>query len=214
MPRKRQNAKFRPCCAFRAWYGDFVIAGRGDSACVAFAGNVEFNTSDESDTGRTITLNAKTRNEYSGKTVTVSGKGTLQVNNGCSNLAQPSVYVKDYATLAFGENGNLGTGDIQLCRETTLALTRPSGSHAFTKLANKLMLPTESGKVANIRIDGARLDAGTHEIADIKSSGTVIANVALDPYSTSLAGRKASLRVEDGKLYLEVLSTGLMVIIR
>ena len=75
------------------------------------------------------------------------------------------------------------------------------------------MLPTESGKVANIRIDGARLDAGTHEIADIKSSGTVAANVALDPYSTSLAGRKASLRVEDGKLYLEVLSTGLMVII-
>ena len=89
-------------------------------------------------------------------------------------------------------------------------LTQPSGSNEFTPIANTLNLPTEG--TATIRIDGARLHSGDHEIAPV-GTGTA-ANVTIDPASTALGGRKGTLRVENGKLFLSIVPAGLMVIIR
>jgi hypothetical protein len=62
-----------------------------------------------------------------------------------------------------------------------------------------------------IRIDGKRLKYGVdHEIATV---GTT-ANVTLAPASEALDGRKGTLRVEDGKLMLNIQPSGLRVIIR
>ena len=77
-------------------------------------------------------------------------------------------------------------------------------------LANKLNLPTEGA--ATIRIDGKRLGSGDYEITTIGSGA--IGNVALDLDSAALDGRKASLRVEDGKLFLNIKPDGFKVIVR
>ena len=82
---------------------------------------------------------------------------------------------------------------------------------SFT-LVNTLNLPTGENEVATICIDGARLKSGDHEIATVGTGAT--ANVALDPASAALDGRKGTLRVEDGKLMLNIQPSGLMVIIR
>ncbi len=92
-------------------------------------------------------------------------------------------------------------------------LTQPSGSNEFTPLANTLNLPTGENEVATIRIDGKPLKSGDHEIATVGNEAT-IANVALAPASAALDGRKGTLRVEDGKLMLNIQPSGLRVIIR
>ena len=196
----------------RPWYSDFTIAdkGIGDYSLVLLR-NVTFCTDDENGVGCTITIGAKTRARYSPK-ITVSGSGTLQVNNGNANTDQPTVTVTDTATLAFGADASLGTGDITLGTGTKLVLTQPSGSNEFTPLVNTLNLPTGENEVATIRIDGARLKSGDHEIATVGTGAT--ANVALDPASDALGGRKSSLRVEDGALVLNIQPDGLMVIFR
>lgn len=73
-------------------------------------------------------------------------------------------------------------------------------------------MPTGENEVATIRIDGKRLKSGDNEIATVASGTT--ANVDLDLTGTALGGRKASVRVENGKLVLNIESTGLMVIFR
>ena len=138
----------------------------------------------------------------------MSGSGTLQVNNGNNNLVQPPVTVKDTATLSFGANGSLGTGDITLGSGTTLALT--ATSREFTPLANTLKLPTEG--MAKIRIDGKRLLSGDHMIASVATGSAD--DVAPDLSSESLSGRRASFRIEDGKLLLNIESNGTMIIVR
>ena len=71
----------------RPWYSDFTIAARStDVYGLAFNRDVTFCTDDERNVGRTITVNAKTRASAS-TTITVSGKGTLRVNNSCNNNA-------------------------------------------------------------------------------------------------------------------------------
>jgi hypothetical protein len=94
---------------------------------------------------------------------------------------------------------------------TTLALT--SASSTFTALTNTLNLPTGEGNVATIRIDGTRLTVGDHIIASNVAAGAT-ANVALDPASTVLDGRKGELRVDGVNLILNVKSIGLMFILR
>ena len=193
----------------RPWYDDFTIAdsGTGDYSLVLLK-DVTFCTDDENGVGRTITIDAKTRARYSPK-ITVSGSGTLQVNNGNANGDQPTVTVKDTATLAFGADATLGTSAITLGAGTTLAMTATSSTYTF---ANTLNLPTAENEFAILRIDGARLKSGDHEIANVASGTT--ANVALDSASAALDGRKGTLRVEDGKLILNIQPGGLMVIFR
>ena len=174
--------------------------------------NVTFCTDDESGTGRIITIEAQTKSQYS-PAITVSGTGTLQMNSTCDNRNEPTVTVTDSATLAFGEGASLGTGAITLGAGTTLALTQPSGSNEFTPLVNTFNLPTGENEVATIRIDGARLKSGDHVIATVGNEATT-ANVALAPASVALDDRKGTLRVEDGKLKLNIEPSGLIVIFR
>ena len=193
----------------RPWYGDFTIAdsGTGDYSLVLLK-DVTFCTDDENGVGCTITIDAKTRARYSPK-ITVSGSGTLQVNNGNANGDQPTVTVKDTATLSFGADASLGTGAITLGAGTTLALTATGKD--FTAIANTINLPTEG--TATIRIDGTRLKIGGREIAAVASGTT--ANVAIDGNSAALNGRRAALEVkEDGKLHLNIKSAGTKVVVR
>ena len=108
----------------RPWYSNFTIAdrGTGDNSLI-LQRNVTFCTDDESGTGRTITIDAKTRGQYT-PVITVSGSGTLQVNGTYTNRdTYPPITVTDSATLAFGANGSLGTGAITLGAGTKLVLT-------------------------------------------------------------------------------------------
>ena len=194
----------------RPWYSDFTIADRGSgSRSLILLHDITFCTDDESGVGRTITIDANTRG-HRNPVITVSGSGTLKVNGTCDNSNEPTVTVTDTATLAFGADASLGTGDITLGAGTTLALTATSSTYTF---ANTLNLPTGENEVATIRIDGTRLCSGDQEIATVGNEATT-ANVALDPASLALNGRKGSLRVEDGKLILKVIPSGLMLIFR
>lgn len=196
----------------RPWYSDFTIADRGNSGgALAIRQKVEFCTDDENDVGCKITIDAITMADYT-PAIIVSGKGTLQVNNGNVNIQQPPITVKDSATLAFGANGSLGTGDITLGAGTTLALTATS-SRSETLIANTLNLPTGEEGAARIRIDGKRLRSGDNVIAAVGTAATS-ANVALDANSSALAGRKATLRVDGGNLILNIEPNGTLIIIR
>ena len=198
----------------RPWYGDFAIEDSGTGKySLALLRDVTFCTDDENGIGRTITLNGKTfADNYSPK-ITVSGSGTLQVNNGNVNLVQPPVTVNDTATLAFAAGASLSTGEITLGAGTTLALT--ATSREFTPLANTLNLPTE-GK-AKIRINGARLRSGDHVIATLGEGSGTADNVELDSENSgsALGGRRARFEVDEhGKLLLNIKSSGTRIIIR
>ena len=194
----------------RPWYSDFKIAdsGTGNDSLILMR-NVTFCTDDENGKGRTITIEART-NPQSSPVITVSGSGTLQMNGTKTGSAQPPITVTDTATLAFGANGSLGTGDITLGAGTKLVLT--ANSKDFTALANTLNLPTEGS--ATIRIDGERLKSGDNIIIATVGNDATTANVAFDGNSTALAGRKYTLRVEDGKLILKIVSDGTVIIVR
>lgn len=195
----------------RPWHSNFTIADRGTgNKSLILHHNITFCTDDESGEGRTITIGANTRGHRS-PVITVSGKGTLQVNGTCENSDEPVVTVTDSATLAFGEGATLGTGAITLGTGTKLVLTQPSGSNEFTPLDNTLNLPTEG--TATIRIDGARLSSGYHTILSNVTAGAT-ANVNLDMTGTALDGRKASLAVDGSNLVLTIVSPGLSVFVR
>ena len=196
----------------RPWYDDFTIADSGTGKYgLVFQRSVIFCTDDENDYGRTITIDAMTRAQRSSE-VTVSGKGRLQINGTCDNSAEPPVTVKDTATLAFGAGASLGAGKITLGNDTKLVLTQPAGSNMFAPIANVIKLPTPG--VATIRIDGERLKTGVHEIASVDLEAGSSANVKVDKNSAALAGRKATLRVEEGKLILNIVSDGTVIIVR
>ena len=138
----------------------------------------------------------------------MSGSGSVIVTNTYDNAAQPTVTVKDTATLAFAAGASLGTGAITLHNGTKLVLTANSKDYT---LGNKLNLPSGENEVATIRIDGVRRRAGDDQEIATVASGT---GVALDPNSTVLAGRDGWLEVKDGKLCLTIKSGGTMIVIR
>ena len=198
----------------RPWYDDFTIADSGTRKYgLAFQRSVIFCTDDENNYGRTITIDVMMRAQNSSE-VTVSGKGRLQVNNKCDNTDyQPPITVTDTATLAFGAGASLGAGKITLGNDTKLVLAQPAGSNMFAPIANVIKLPTPG--VATIRIDGARLKTGVHEIAIVDAEAGSSANVKVDKNSSALDGRKATLTVnDDGKLILDIMSNGTRIIVR
>ena len=178
--------------------------------------HLTFDTTDYDDRsiGRTITCEAPIGAADAASAekfdVTVKGKGKFVfANTSNSHIFSGGLMVQDTATIEVKANAKPGNGAITLGNGTTLALT--ATSNAFTPLANTLNLPTEG--TAIIRIDGNRLKGGVdHEIATVGTGAT--ANVTLDENSAALAGRKHTLKVEDGKLKLNIQPDGLMVIIR
>jgi len=178
--------------------------------------SLTFDTTDYYDNtiGRTITCEAPISAADAASAakfrVTVKGKGKFVfANTSNGNIFSGGLIVQDAATVEVKANAKPGKGTITLGAGTTLALT--STSSTFTALTNSLNLPTEGA--ATIRIDGERLKAGDHIIATVGNAATS-ANVALDENSAVLAGRKAELRVEDGKLLLNIKSAGTIFIVR
>jgi hypothetical protein len=55
--------------------------------------------------------------------ISVTGSGTLQVNNTCYNADSPTVAVKDSATLAFKPDASLGNGATTIHSGATLAVS-------------------------------------------------------------------------------------------
>ena len=144
--------------------------------------------------------------------VTVKG-GTLKVES-ASGISSGAITNKVGATLEVAAGATLGTSPITLEAGSTLALTATSNRYTDESklIANSLTLPTGENEVVTNRIDGTKLRSGDHTIANVAAGAT--ANVAIDPDSEALAGRKASLRVEDDKLVLNIQSSGLMIIVR
>ncbi len=195
--------------------------GKGSNASYDFrigngGGNINFtfHTDNEQGVAREITLAARVYTEQNTSSITVKGGGTLKVTSASPDMIGSTV-VADTATLAFGAGASFGAagtaGAITLGNGTTLALT--STGKALSPLANALNLPTGAGEVATIRIDGGWLSSGDHEIATVGNAAAT-ANVTLDENSTALAGRKCTLKVENGKLLLNIKFAGTIVIIR
>ena len=193
----------------RPWYSDFTIAARStDVYGLAFNRDVTFCTDDERNVGRTITVNAKTRASAS-TTITVSGKGTLRVNNSCNNNAALSVTVKDKATLEYGTaTATLGADKITLGAGTTFA---------FRNVERRLALPSPivppTTGAATLRINGSRLGFGDHTVIS-GVTDDVLDHLVLDPEGTALSDRRFSLRVEGGNLILNVKSACVMIYVR
>ena len=175
-------------------------------------------------TPRTVTLKGRI---VAYNPVTIKGCGTVVVDTTGSNTTvaedfqhtcltnAATLYVTDTATLKINSGKKItGNGTISLAAGTKLALDSSAlgaiGDTEFTPCIPGLALPAE-GK-AMLRIEGARLRSGDHVIATV-TSGT-IANVALDPDSQALEGRKGSLSVENGNLLLNIQPSGLMIIFR
>ena len=109
----------------RPWYSDFTIArndqrtAEGQDWDVIFNSTVDFCTSDEKGIGRTITLDALTR-AGSGVAIFVSGNGMLRVKKTAKNYSQPTVTVKDTATLAYTSGASLGASMTTVQANATL----------------------------------------------------------------------------------------------
>lgn len=177
--------------------------------------HLTFDTTDyyDSSIGRTITCEAPISAADAASAekfdVTVKGKGKFVfANTSNGNIFSGGLIVQDSATVEVKPNAKPGKGAITLGAGTTLALT--AESREFTPLANTLNLPTEG--TATLRIDGKRLRHGEHVIASVVTGESE--NVKLDGKSSALAGRRATLRVEDGKLYLTIKPDGTMIIVR
>ena len=209
--------------------GDIMMSGNGA---------ITFDTSDYTNrtVRRTITLEGRLYANNVGMSHSafiIDGCGTVVVDTADMSdvtgidehlkhtcISNSILQVKSGATLQVNAEKKITgvNGRIALDAGATLALVSGGTDDFTTRIEPAVALPTEG--VATIRIDGARLKTGAHEIAAV-ASGT-IANVAIDGKSAALADRKASLRVvgatENGKvvtkLVLNILPTGLMVIIR
>lgn len=196
----------------RPWNDDFTIAGKGDNIGIFLLGNIEFCTDDENGTGRTITMDAKTVVRPN-TALTVSGSGTLTVNNtyyqDISGTLK-AITLKDSATLEYATaTASLGTGAITLGAGTTFAFKNANAGGALS-LPSPIALP-ETGK-ATLRIDGAKLQLGEHEI--LASGATADSVNHLTVTGEALADRRVSLKVDGDKLILDIASKRMAIIIR
>jgi hypothetical protein len=109
----------------RPWYSDFTIADRSDGDySLVLQRNVIFCTDDENGTGRTITIDAKTRGNGATGTLnfTVSGTGKVKVNSASDVNIQPVVTVTNTATLAIKPGAGLGESAMTVNTGATLAV--------------------------------------------------------------------------------------------
>ena len=194
----------------RPWYSDFTIGARpGGAVGIRLRRDVEFCTDNESGTGQTITIDAVTGAQNMPR-IYISGSGTLKVNKAAQNADEPSITLKDTATLEYATaTATLGTGTIALGAGTTFA---------FKNSGRELVLPSSSitlpsTGVATLRIDGAKIKSGDYTIATGVAADAAD-HLVIDSASTALVGRKASLRVDDGNLVLTIKSTGTVCIVR
>ena len=123
--------------------------------------------------------------------------------------------VTDTATLKINAGKKItGNGKVSLAAGTTLALDSSAlgaiGDVEFVPCIPGLALPTTGA--ATIRINGGRLRSGDHVVATVVS-GTA-ANVTPDLSGAALNGRRASFRVDNGALVLNIQSNGTKIVVR
>ncbi len=178
--------------------------------------HLTFDTTDyyDSTIGRTITCEAPIGADGSASAekfrVTVKGKGKFVfANTSDTTIFSGGLIVQDTATVEVKPNAKPGKGAITLGAGTTLALAATDNTFS---LSNTLNLPTTG--IATLRIDGKRLRSGEGlEIATIGNAASVTKdNVKIE--GDAIGGRKTTLRIEDGKLLLNIQPEGLMVIFR
>ena len=172
----------------------------------------------------TITLNGRLiSSATTDPAVTIKGAGTVVVNTsegiGRDGYQKTSIgttlAVTDTATLKINAGKSIvGNGKVSLAAGTTLALDSSAlgaiGDVEFVPCIPGLALPTTGA--ATIRINGRRLRSGDHVVASV-APGTA-ANVAPDLSSAALDGRRASFRVDNGVLVLNIQSNGTKIVVR
>ena len=172
----------------------------------------------------TITLNGRLiSSATTDPAVTIKGAGTVVVNTsegiGRDGYQKTSIgtmlAVTNTATLKINAGKSIvGNGKVSLAAGTTLALDSSAlgaiGDVEFVPCIPGLALPTTGA--ATIRIDGKRLSSGDHVVATVVS-GTA-ANVAPDLSGTALDGRKASFRIDNGSLVLNIEPNATVIIVR
>ena len=172
-------------------------------------------------TKRTVTLDGRI---FAQGPVTIKGCGSVVVNTtGSSKSLHPDLQhtcitnattlsVTDTATLKINAGRKItGNGTISLAAGTTLALEAGSRDEDFSiRIAPSVTLP-ETG-TAMLRIDGTKLKGGDHTVLSGVAADAA-AHITLDPASTALAGRDATLKVENGQLMLSIVPSGLTAIV-
>ena len=165
----------------RPWYSDFTIADRGNGEkSLVINRDVTFCTDDEGGTGRTITVDAIVQGNNS-PTITVSGSGTLRVNNAAKNATQPPVTVTNTATLAIKPGASLGTGattvndgaTLEVAESGTVALGGDLTLMAGAKLG--FNYTTKDAPVLDLSDKTVTFDAGetTNVVVKISADGNM-----------------------------------------
>ena len=218
----------------RPWYSDFTIADRGNGEkSLVINRDVTFCTDDESGVGRTITMDAIMQGNGS-PTITVSGSGTLRVNNAAKNSTQPPVTVTNTATLAIKPGASLTTSTTTLNSGTTLEVAESGtvtlggnltlkagatlGFNYTTKYEPVLDLTDKTvtfdeGATTNIVVkistDDKRGRGGVHALTSGgKFAGATVSLAAGAPKWVK------GVSVVNGDIVLDVKSAGIVVIIK
>ena len=200
------------------WDSDYTISGGTNANYDLLLRDTEdkivlnLQTKDEGGVPRTVTLNGRiSTNGDSTKTINVLGTGTNVVA-----IAQPlmegTYAVADTATLILKAGAGFPNGTLSLGAGTTLSLTS-NIDRTLTPPAATIALPSIG--MATIRIDGRqRLTAGDHILGEVTGlqdgvdidSAVTVTGVAV--------GDRPALRVENGRLILNVRPIPFIVIVK
>ena len=170
----------------RPWYSDFTIGTRGDDAeDIVFMYSCVFCTDDESGTGRTITIDGKTRFMNNSASVAINGSGKVRLNSMAhsTSVARP-VTVGGTATLAIKPGAGFGESAMTVGSGATLEVPE-SGVVTFTGAAT---LADASTLSINFTDNNA---APKFAFSGVTASGTVTVKVS--------AAKNVNARNADGK---------------
>ena len=228
--RSRSNCRFYTQNASATLYSsdDWTLANSGRSNTTGGDFEVYSNSSltidtsdydDPTNVSKAHTVTLKGRIKADGN-LTIAGCGKVVFDEEGSNPSLDEIYkhssvasgktifVTDTATLKINAGKKItGNGTVSLAAGTTLALTATSKD--FTPCIDPSLALPATG-TATICIDGARLRSGDHVIASVVSGSAD--NVV--PAGTALDGRRASFRVDNGVLVLNIQSNGTKIIVR
>ena len=218
----------------RPWHSDFTIGTRGDDAeDIVFMYSCVLCTDDELGTGRTITIDGKTRFGNNSASIAINGSGKVRLNSMAhsTSVARP-VTVGGTATLAIKPGAGFGESSMAVGSGATLevpesgvvtftgAATLADGSKLSVNFTNGNEAPqfafaggasadgTVAVKVAAAKGVNARNADGKWLIATNVSGGTFEIDDEDKPEWAE------SVAVEGGNLYLNVKTRGLSLSVR
>jgi hypothetical protein len=193
----------------------------GNDLWITDTANVTIDTTDWNDgaTPRTVTLNGYVNATSTHETpLTITGCGTVVFDTAAgdgndTNKVNSVLAVTNGATLKVKDGKTIaGTGTISLAAGTTLALESTSSTFTAPDII-PVTLPMEG--TATIKIDGTRLRSGVDftvcAITDLPEGYNAANHVTVT--GEALAGREATIRVENNKLILNIKSDGMMLIV-